>query len=249
MAAPTSVDLEEVRALREKSEEAVDALAPSESIEWKVQGADATGAVRERVYYQEEMSFFYKAEFMNMLGRVMDERFLSENSGLNIADLFDSEVKLEIPTELNRDEVQKQLGQSMGMINAFLRLIQIFPDLMKDIFAIALGIPKPERNWAMGILTGPTRTGGLSDDQGFQIIDTFIEQNAEAIRKVFTERLARTAEKARMALRGLDTPGSTPSSTGSQDTPQTESTTSSPGKPESSSSSMTPSSEERSSDS
>jgi hypothetical protein len=82
-----------------------------------------------------------------------------------------------------------------------MELIGYAPDFLSDFYAIALDVPMGgERNWFKDVIEQPYRPSddrwGMSEDMGIEIIEIFIDQNYEDIRRFFTERLPRIAKRA-----------------------------------------------------
>lgn len=204
---------------------------------WKVEGPDATGAIVTREYVQEELSFFAKQDFFNLVGGFID-KFVKGELGISMKDLFsgDFRQRMQIPTNLSAEEqaahAERMVNENVELIQAVLAVVQKLPDLQKGIFMLALGVPPNERAWATGIITGPVSRGGATDDQAFEILRLFIRYNSEPIRRFFSEKGAELVEEFRSEVLGEEekppeekeetttepeapaaTPGGTPSST------------------------------------
>lgn len=79
------------------------------------------------------------------------------------------------------------------------RLLAVAPDFLLDCYVLWLDVPPAERGWAKAVMDQPhlpeEDKWGLSDDDGLEIIEVFIDQNYEEIRRFFTEKLPRIAER------------------------------------------------------
>jgi hypothetical protein len=81
-----------------------------------------------------------------------------------------------------------------------LELVGYAPDFLSEAYAIMLDVPYGERNWFKDVIEQPARPDddkwGLSEDDGLEMIEIFIDQNYEDIRRFFTEKLPRITQRA-----------------------------------------------------
>lgn len=200
---------------------------------WKIEGLDGDGQMRERVYAQEVLSYFGKQDFYSLMTDFFD-RFISGEFGVKVKDLWESDLRKNIgsiPTQATPEEAQRLIDENIEMIRAFFKVIQRLPGLQQEILLLALGVPEGEQNWAKQTMSGPLSRGGLDDDTAFDMLKTFISQNAQPIKDFFVEKGADLLDHARKEIlgedsetseeeqqtkvddQGPDTPGGTPSST------------------------------------
>ena len=134
-------------------------------------------------YEQKPLSFFGKMELFAVLGGALQEA-LSEDGGMSLKSLLDvpekREENLSFTDFLDADEFVKVIAQ----------LMQIAPDLLKDIFCISLAIPREAREYAKGLMEEQ-----ISDDDGIALLDGFVEQNWEVLKSFFSEKIAPLFEK------------------------------------------------------
>lgn len=75
------------------------------------------------------------------------------------------------------------------------------PDFLLDCYCIWLDVPAQERAWAKATMNQPydpeREKWGLTEEQGFEMIEIFIDQNYEDIRAFFVERLPRLVTRIR----------------------------------------------------
>lgn len=227
-----------MRELTEQIEEAkqdLERLRPSTGERvWEITGLAAQGEFR-RVYKQEQLSFFGKQEFIVLMNGYVDQ-FMSGDFGLKVSDLFGGGLRqrLQLPEEVSAEQAEKMVDENEAMIRAISKLVDKIPGFQMEIIILALGVPRDDRTVVAETLRGPVYRGGLTDDQGFGILETFIIQNAKAIRDFFAEKATHLYEVAQRELSDPnqksdgseseseasgDTPGSTLSTTSSQDIP------------------------------
>lgn len=169
---------------------------PQDVLEEIVPGAE------HRVYYvgpegaqvtlvQRPLSFFQKMDLFAVLGKGVDRAI---NSGsISLKEIMKESDK----SGLGEEEAAKEKeAEDLEMFaQLMLKIVGEAPDLMGDIFVIALGVPRGRREFVKDLIEAPEAQGGLSDEAGFQIIDTFVEQNGEVLRRFFTERLKPLMDK------------------------------------------------------
>jgi hypothetical protein len=85
------------------------------------------------------------------------------------------------------------------MATAF-TLASYSPNFLLDCYCIWLDIPSVDRKWAKRVMAqnrNPEKDQwGLTDDMGFEMAERFIDQNYEAIRGFFAERLPSLVKRA-----------------------------------------------------
>lgn len=154
----------------------LDQIQPKGAVrEWIVRDLSEGAPLYERMYVQRPLSYFGKIEVFGLLGATIDKAMqdgLSVDSVMQMGDVF--------------------AGQSTSA-DAFLggiaRLAMYAPDLLMELYCISLAVPRGERDWVKSVWDRSVTDGGLSDDDGIAILQTFVEQNGEALRDFFTERI------------------------------------------------------------
>lgn len=147
----------------------------------------------QMTFVQKPLSFFQKLEVFSVLGSALDKA-MSGPDGLTLSDLFDGPAKA--GAELN----ERNFRDADTFVRAIAKLVQYTPDLLADLYLIVLGVPKGSRPVVKTIMEMPEDDGGLSDDQGFQILDTFVDQNWEVMTDFFSERIMPLANKMNSKL-------------------------------------------------
>lgn len=205
------------------SDDALNAILPEGPWRvWEIRGVDAKGTEHVKRYVQSELSFFEKQDFTTLIGSYF-ERFAEGEFGIGIKDLFSDEIRsqIAIPTDVSAEDAEQMVEDNAGLIKAIIKVVNELPDLQLKIMMIALGVPPNERKFISEILRGPVVRGGLTDDQGFDILKLFITHNAVVIRDFFLKRARDLVEHAQAELFPPEqeespsdsTSGGTPSST------------------------------------
>lgn len=159
----------------------LDEIQPRGAIrEWIVRDISDGAPMYERMYVQRPLSYFGKIEVFGLLGATVDKAMkdgVSVDSVIQIGDVF--------------------AGQSSSIdsfIGGIARLAMYAPDLLMELYCIALAVPRGEREWVKSVWERPTTEGGLSDEDGLEVLQIFVEQNGEALRDFFTQKLPGVAK-------------------------------------------------------
>lgn len=178
----------QVRDLTEQTEEsraAIEALEPSRDpkalprdlqFHWTL----PDGRPVEKTYTQDELGMFPAQEFTTRVTEIIDS-FVKGEFGIKIGELFRGEV--DMPVSLDAESTQSFMDDNEQLIQAFIKLVQILPDFQQDVMVLSLGVPRLEREWAKQQLSEPPHRGGLTVEEGFDILIKFIQQNALLVRE------------------------------------------------------------------
>lgn len=142
----------------------------------------------EQKYIQKPLSFVGKIQFLSYIGEVLDKA-MSGNNALQLNSLFDVPVRGDILSAQDFSDAQTFV-QAVG------KLLVYAPDFLSKSYCIWLRIPEYERDWAIVAMEE-----SLSDEEGFDIIDTFIDQNWETLQGFFSERLPNLSKRLQARYR------------------------------------------------
>jgi hypothetical protein len=160
-------------------EDIVDVLKPKAEIKiWQIGKGDYS-----REYAQRPLSFIKKMQWFSLVGEVLDKALSGDNAmslnslfsapsggragGLSMADFRDADTFV----------------QAVG------KLLVHAPNFLIHSYCIWLNVPDYETEIAVEIMKMSPEEGGLSDKQGIEIIEIFIDQNYEALERFFREDL------------------------------------------------------------
>jgi hypothetical protein len=170
-------------------------------------------------YVQDQLGMFPSQEFALLIKNIL-RKYVDGEMGKQIGQLFQGNAS--VPTEFTPDAVNKAVDENMAVIQAIFQLIEDVPGLQQDIICLSLGIPNRERPWAKEAMTAAPYRGGLTVDEGFDLLITFIKQNAELVRETYVGNARELVEVFRLEVLGQtdqdqeeteETPTSTPAST------------------------------------
>lgn len=160
-----------------EEEDVLDILTPKAEPKTWVIGKDDY----ERTYVQKPLSFIAKMQWFSLVGDVLD-RALSGPDGMSLGNLFSAPGGQIAPQDFREADT---FVQAVG------KLLSVAPDFLVNSYCIWLNVPDYERPTVAEIMMLPPDEGGLSDEQGMEIIEVFIDQNYEALDSFFRESLGR----------------------------------------------------------
>lgn len=136
----------------------------------------------ERVYLQKPLSFFGKLELARILGEALDKAMAGED-GLSLADLWD------MPERTEGQVTVQDIMDADNFVRGIMKLTSYAPDLIGELYCVALNIPRDRREQFKRLMELPEDEGGLSDEAGIGIFETFIDQNWDVLLDFFKNRL------------------------------------------------------------
>lgn len=144
----------------------IETLEPSSTI-YKVVLSEGTEL--ETVLYQKPLSFFGKIELFSILGDAV-EKALSD--GAVISELLD------VP-----DANSAGIADADVFVKSVAKIVKYAPELLQDIYCISLDVRKGNREFVKGLLDG------ISDEQGMDILNHFVDQNWDAMTDFFSKQV------------------------------------------------------------
>lgn len=172
-------------------EELLEAIQPSAAHRTQLIAGHPDGLYSEfsKTYVQKPLNYFGKVELIAAFGQATRQAY---ESGVSAADLSSSIAGLN-----GGSTSSASLDQWLGVLAA---LAEAAPDLLKRLYFISLGVPRHERALVAEIFDEPfdekSGRGGLSDDDGLEILSTFIAQNGKVLTDFFSERLPKIVQAA-----------------------------------------------------
>lgn len=161
-----------------KEDDYLDILKPkAEPKTWVIGQGDY-----ERTYVQKPLSFIAKMQWFSLVGDVLD-RALSGPDGMSLGNLFSGPGGGQFAPQ--------DFSEADTFVQAVGKLLAVAPDFLVNSYCIWLNVPDYERPGVAEIMMLPPDEGGLSDEQGMEIIEVFIDQNYEALDSFFRESLGR----------------------------------------------------------
>lgn len=156
------------------------------------------------VYTQQPLGHIDLLKFYALIGNVISESIKAGGTAvMGMDDVFGPDagsIRQRIGALSSQD-----LTDASGFATVLFKVLAFSPDLMLDFNCIALEIPNNERQWARAVMSMPYRPDddkwGLTSEQSQEIIERFVDQNYEDIRRFFAESLPAIAKRATHAER------------------------------------------------
>lgn len=171
----------------EEQKELLDTIEPDKSNKTWTIGPEGT----QFIFTQKPLSYFAKMEFYALLADAIDKAMTAEE-GFSVSGLMG------------------QGGVSFDDPDSFLKivvkLVRFVPDIFEEAYCIFLSVPRGDRFMVKDMMRAPVDEGGLSDDDGLMIVQTFLDQNLDAIEEFFTGRVPKLGKRVR-SLSKVISPG------------------------------------------
>lgn len=178
---------DEIREKLREQEEELERIVPNkENRKWKL--GDTT-------YTQRPLSYFAKMEFFSLLAHTIDKAMVGENA-LTVSGML-SQVGFTREGSLTLSDFR----DADVFVNGIAKLLVYAPDFLLDSYCIWLAVPPGDRIWAKSMMSRPEDEGGFTDDDGFQIIETFLDQNSDALESFFVQRIPKLAKRAQSLIK------------------------------------------------
>ena len=166
-----------------KDEDIVDILRPK--AEPKVWTIGKENYARE--YTQRPLSFIKKMQWFSLVGEVLDKA-LSGDNAMSLNSLFST-------PERNRSMTVQDILEADTFVQAVGKLLSYAPDFLTKSYCIWLSVPDFEQDVAIKIMEMSPEDGGLTDQQGIEMIEVFIDQNYEALDRFFREDIGQLRKR------------------------------------------------------
>lgn len=126
---------------------------------------------------QKPLTFFGKMEFFSVLGGALEKAL----SDVSLGEILD------VPLEGGINA--SNFSDTDAFLKAIATLVQYAPEFLKETFLIALAVPRDQREAVSEAFDE------LTDDQGAEILETFIDQNWQAMLDFFNARISPLLDK------------------------------------------------------
>jgi hypothetical protein len=187
-----------------EAEEAMEILEPkSEAHRWIIGKPPEEGGkdTQFSVYVQQPLGFMARNRLYSLIGRTMSQAIKSSGGTVGgMEDIFGAGSGGTI-IERGRRLTQTDLADASQFFTLAMELVGYNADFLGEFYAIVLEVPYAERVWFKNVIEQPHRPSddkwGLAEDDGIEMIEIFIDQNYEEIRRFFVVKLPRIAQRAR----------------------------------------------------
>lgn len=153
----------------------------------------------EKTFTQKELAFIPKTRLLSLVATTI--RAASDQDGENIGDVL-GDIFGGVSSLVSQgvDVEDAEAYATNQFLTIILRLVEITPDFLDQLFLLVLGVKNKDRQWAIDALET------IDDEQGTEILDTAIAQNGEALRNFFDQHLRKVMNRIQtVAGSGEDT--------------------------------------------
>lgn len=157
-------------------QEQLEVLQPSaEPREWTLGLGE-----NQKTYVQKPLPVLKKMRFFALLGQTVRQATAVGGEGA-LSDILSGQSLI----ERGRQIASSDMRDAESMVNLASSLVVFVPDFLEDSICEWWSIPYDERRTAKALMELSKEEGGLSDEDLVLIVQTFIEQNWQAIRDFF----------------------------------------------------------------
>jgi len=170
----------------EEQEDVLDTIQPKAEPKTWVIGPQGM----QRRFIQRPLSFIAKMQWFALVGDVLDKA-MSGDDRLSINNLFSA------PTGRGGNLSMSDFRDADTFVQAVGKLLVHAPNFLLDSYCIWLAVPDYDRDLVKDMMSAPADEGGLSDHDGMEIIEVFIDQNYEALNSFFQDELRKVSDRVR----------------------------------------------------
>lgn len=160
----------------------------------------------EGEYEQKPLSYFAFLEFTGLIAKKIDEA-MSGPDGLTIQTIVDS-TEGAMPFLVDGKNVssvieKKDFNGLDAFVQGLFKLASYVPDLIEDCQFTWLRVPRRDRPFLREIWGRSPSDGGMTNDEGEEMLTVFIDQNYEELEDFFVERLPRIVKTTQAARKRM----------------------------------------------
>ncbi len=190
----TEVTSEEPEEEAEPQESALEILEPSyEPVTWTFgQEPDTV------VFVQRKLSFIGRMQWFALVGGALDAA-MSGPDGLSVNNILGA------PEGVRGGQMtMADLADADTFVQAIAKLLAVAPDFLMDSYMIWLNVPTHSRPLIKQMFSRAEDEGGLTEDQGVGMVETFLDQNYDALADFFGGRVGQLSKRVQQLqkLRG-----------------------------------------------
>lgn len=194
----------------EEAREELDKLEPSNKpVRWMIGKTPEHGGTEKQysIYVQDKLPWMPRQQFFALVSRTFAQALKASGGNVGgMGDIFGDEGGSLI--ERGRRLTQRDLTDASQFMALAFELVGYSPDFLIDCYVILLDVPRAERAWAQARFSetwDPEKEKwGLKDEQHEEIIQTFIDQNYEEIRRFFVVTLPAMGRRVALHERSRD---------------------------------------------
>lgn len=148
----------------------------------------------KREYVQRPLSYIGKMHWFSLVGEVI-ERDLGGPDGISVNSLLFS-ARQGTGGALTIEDFR----DADTFIQAVGKILRVAPRFLLDSYCIWLQVPDYEWDLAQRLMSLPPEEGGLTDEDGLEMIEIFIDQNYDALYDFFTKHLRKLQKRVKARI-------------------------------------------------
>lgn len=149
------------------------------------------------IYTQRPLGYFARLRFFSLVSKTIGTA-VKAGGGVDLGGDFLNTVD-DIRTKRSVDE--SDFADAGAFIGLAMQLISYSPDFLLECYCLWLDVPVAEKVWAKMVMEQrhdpDNNKWGLTDDQGLEMVEVFIDQNYEDIRRFFAEKVPGLMERVK----------------------------------------------------
>lgn len=189
---------------REEHAEALEILEPkADPKRWVIGKPPEAGGKEDEfsIYVQKPLGYMSRMRFFSLVSSTVANAIKAGGSidlGFGSQDLLAGSGSIRQRAAALSETSFSDTSSFMALA---MQLIAYSPDFLLECYCLWLDVPPAERIWAKMVMEQPRDPNrnkwGLTDDEGLEMIEIFIDQNYEDIRGFFGEKLPRLVNRVR----------------------------------------------------
>lgn len=179
-----TVEIKEAVKAAEDHEKELDIVQPSAEPKQWVFGTDPE---RQLEYWQKPLTFMNKMRLFALTGATIRSALAAGGDG-TLSDLLNGSGVRNVQGAFSSGDLN-DAESFIALVSGFLVYV---PDFLEDAYCLLLNVPIEQRSVVKHYMSLDKEQGGLSDEDGIEIINIAIAQNWEAIRRFLGVELRNT---------------------------------------------------------
>lgn len=151
-----------------------------------------------RVFTQKKLPWIPRGQFFGLVSRTMSDAIKVTGGEIGgMGDIFGPDAGS--LRERGARLTSRDFSDAASFLALAFELVSYAPNFLVDCYCLWLNVPSDDRDWAIQHFSEPwspeDNQWGLTDEQHEEIVNTFIDQNYEDIRRFFVETLPGMAKR------------------------------------------------------
>lgn len=200
--AESTPEQNEAEKVRKETEEQLEILeSKADPKRWVIGKPNEEGGTEDEfsIYYQRPLGYMARMRFFSLVSSTIADSIKAGGSiSFGGSDIFGGQGSIkQRAAQLSTQD----FADAASFMALAMQLVTYAPDFLLDCYVLWLDVPPAERAWAKIVMEQPNdpkrNKWGLTDEQGLEMIEIFIDQNYEDIHDFFVVKLPQLAQRVR----------------------------------------------------